>query len=107
MGVCKAKTLQWLLLLGCLKAVSLQTLQTFPKLCDVRDFDDFLHKTGKVYPDEREREFRESIFAAKKSLVDLTNSRGSGYRLSLNSFADMTRKEISTLLGSKISYQGE
>ncbi|KAL7738100.1 hypothetical protein ACLKA6_006447 [Drosophila palustris] len=105
--MCKAKILQWILLLGCLNAVSPQALQTFPKLCDVRDFEDFLHKTGKVYPDEREREFRESIFAAKKSLVDLTNSRVGSYRLSLNTFADMTRKEIATLLGSKISYQGE
>ncbi|KAH8404005.1 hypothetical protein KR215_007923 [Drosophila sulfurigaster] len=97
-----------LLLLGCLSAVSPQALQSFPKLCDVRDFDDFLLKTGKVYPDEREREFRESIFVAKKSLVDLTNNKvGGSYKLNINIFADMTRKEVSTLLGSKISTQGE
>lgn len=73
----------------------------------MRDFDDFLRQTGKVYPDEREREFRESIFAAKKSLVDLSNSRVSSYRLNINTLADMTRKEVATLLGSKISTQGE
>ncbi|XP_030554227.1 cathepsin L1 [Drosophila novamexicana] len=107
MWMCKSEMLQLLLLLAWLNAVSLQKLQSFPRLCNVRDFDDFLRQTGKVYPDEREREFRESIFAAKKSLVDLSNSRVSSYRLNINTLADMTRKEVATLLGSKISTQGE
>lgn len=107
MGIMQSQILQLLLLMVCLSAVSLQTLQSFPKLCEVRDFDDFLRQTGKMYPDQREREFRESIFLAKKSLIDLSNNRVSSYRLNLNILADMTRKEVSTLLGSKISFQGE
>lgn len=99
--------LQLLLLFACLNAVSLQTLQSFPKLTNVRDFDDFLRQTGKVYLDEKEREFRESIFVATKSLVDLNNRHSSSYKLSLNAFADMTRKELSSLLGSKLSVEGE
>ncbi|ALC42198.1 CG6347 [Drosophila busckii] len=110
MWKCKWETFQLmrlLLVLSILSAVSCQVLQSFPKLCDVRNFDDFLQKTGKSYVDERERDYRESIFLAKKSLVDLTNTRAGGYKLSLNILADMTRKEVVTLLGSKISTQGE
>ncbi|EDW00714.1 procathepsin L [Drosophila grimshawi] len=107
MRMAKLEMLQLLVLLALLNAASSQTLQSFPKLCNVRNFDDFLEQTGKVYTDEREREFRESIFAAKKSLVDLSNSRVGSYRLSINILADLTRKEVATLLGSKISTQGE
>ncbi|EDW79732.2 uncharacterized protein Dwil_GK17860 [Drosophila willistoni] len=99
-----------LLLLACLDAVSSQGLQSFPKLCDVNTFDDFLEQTGKVYSDA-ERLYRESIFGAKKALIDLTNKNADigvgGYRLTLNTLADMTNKEISTLLGSKVSTGGE
>ncbi|SPP74269.1 blast:Cathepsin L [Drosophila guanche] len=104
----------WLqLVLGwvCLGAVSLQSLQSFPKLCDVHNFDEYLRQTGKNYADDGERAYRESIFAAKKSLIDLSNRNAdsgfSGYRLSLNPLADMTKKEIATLLGSKVSESGE
>lgn len=102
--------LQLAMCLVCLGAVSLQQLQSFPKLCDIQNFDDFLRQTGKVYSDE-ERVYRESIFAAKMSLIALSNKNSdsgiSSFQLSVNPLADMTKKEIATLLGSKISDNGE
>ncbi|XP_016979575.1 procathepsin L [Drosophila rhopaloa] len=109
-NVCSSMWLQLALGLVMLGAVSLQQLQSFPKLCDVQNFDDFLRQTGKVYSDE-ERVYRESIFAAKMSLITLSNKNAdngiAGFRLGVNPLADMTRKEIGTLLGSKVSEFGE
>ncbi|XP_037952781.1 procathepsin L [Teleopsis dalmanni] len=87
------------------------SLQTFPKLCDVKNFDDFLQQTGKVYTDEKERQFREAIFIGKKSLVDLGNKNagtgGGSFRMSINPLADLTRAEVAKMTGSRISYSGE
>ncbi|XP_030388251.1 cathepsin L1 [Scaptodrosophila lebanonensis] len=108
--MCKSVPLLLLLLLSYLSAVSL-ALQSFPKLCNIHNFDEFLEQTGKVYSDEREREFRESIFSAKKSLIDLGNKNAAAgvasFRMAVNVLADLTRKEVSRLYGSKLSFQGE
>ncbi|XP_011180419.1 procathepsin L [Zeugodacus cucurbitae] len=85
--------------------------QAFIKLCDVQNFDDYLAQTGKVYHDERERQYRESIFIAKKSLVDLTNKYAasglSSFRLNINPLADLTRREVGRLTASRITFIGE
>jgi len=110
MRMCSPMWLHLALGMAMLGAVSSQQLQSFPKLCDVQNFDDYLRQTGKVYSDE-ERTYRESIFAAKMSLITLSNKNAdngvSGFRLGVNPLADMTRKEVGTLLGSKVSEFGE
>ncbi|TDG51123.1 hypothetical protein AWZ03_002486 [Drosophila navojoa] len=107
MRMCKVQTLQLLLLFACLNAVSLQTLQLFPKLTKVTNFDDFLRQTGKIYLDANEREFRKSIFLKTKTIVDLSNIYVTSYTLTINVFSDMTTKETSPLLGSKRTAIGE
>lgn len=99
--------LQLLLLFACLSAVSLQTLQLFPKLTKVSNFDDFLRQTGKIYLDENELEFRKSIFIKTKTVVDLSNIYVTSYTLTINVFSDMTTKETNPLLGSKRTAIGE
>ncbi|XP_061391827.1 procathepsin L-like [Musca vetustissima] len=87
------------------------SLQSFPKLCNVQDFQDYLQQTGKVYNDPREYQFRESIFLAKKSVVDTGNKyAGQGlasFNMAINPLADLTHAEITRLFGSKITYIGE
>lgn len=88
-----------------------QSLQSFPKLCDVKDFDDYLQQTGKVYSDEKEKQFRESIFMGTKAVVDMGNKFAtlglSSFHMAINPLADLTHKENVKLLGSKITYTGE
>lgn len=85
--------------------------QTFVKLCDVQNFDDYLAQTGKVYKDEKERQYRESIFIGKKSLVDLTNKYAasglSSFQLAINPLADLTRREVGRMTASRITFIGE
>lgn len=85
--------------------------QTFNKLCDVQNYDDYLTQTGKIYNDDRERQYRESIFIAKKSLVDLTNKYAasglSSFHLAINPLADLTRREVGRLTASRITFIGE
>lgn len=88
-----------------------QSLHSFPKLCDVQDFDDYLQQTGKVYTDEKERQYREAIFIGKKAVVDMGNKYAtlglSSFQMAINPLADLTHKETLKLLGSKITYTGE
>lgn len=88
-----------------------ESLQTFQKLCDVRDFEDFLQQTGKVYNDPTERKFRESIFLAKKGVVDMGNKYAalgaSTFNMAINTLADLTHDEVAHLYGSKITFTGE
>lgn len=86
-------------------------LYSFPKLCDVRSFDDYLQQTGKVYRDEQEKQFRESIFMSTKAVVDMGNKFAalglSSFHMALNPLADLTHKELRKLLGSRITFTGE
>lgn len=87
------------------------SLDEFPKLFDVKNFDDYLQQTGRVYTDPKEREFRESIFLAKKTYIEMGNkyaAKGqSSFQMHINPLADMTHTEIQRLYGSKISIPGE
>ncbi|KAI8119989.1 Cathepsin L [Lucilia cuprina] len=86
-------------------------LHSFPKLCEVRNFDEFQQQTGKVYKDEKEKQFRESIFMGTKAVVDMGNKYAalglSSFHMNLNILADLTHKEVGKLLGSKITFTGE
>ncbi|XP_055906561.1 procathepsin L [Eupeodes corollae] len=83
----------------------------FPRLENVNTFDEFIQQTGRVYSNEQEKQMRETIFVAKKNLVDVSNkafTNGiSSYELGINPFADRTIFEFSQLHGSKISPIGE
>ena len=87
------------------------SLSSFPKLCDVRNYDDYLQQTGKVLHDEQERAFRETIFKAKQSVVDMGNKYAAlglmSFHMALNPLADLTEKEVAKLLGSRITFKGE
>ncbi|XP_013099952.1 procathepsin L [Stomoxys calcitrans] len=91
--------------------LSMAQSQIFPKLSNVKDFDDFLRQTGKVYIDPKERQLRESLFIAKKAYVDLGNKNAAdnkaSFTMNLNTLADLTHDEVSKLYGSKISFSGE
>lgn len=86
-------------------------LDSFPKLVNVKNFDDYLKQTGKTYPNAKERELREALFRAKKTIMELINQQAavglSTFKLDLNALADMTHTEIAKMTGSKISYTGE
>lgn len=83
----------------------------FPKLCNVGNYDDFLAQTNKIYTDQKEKKFRETIFVAKKSIVDLQqklcSTRACSFKMNLNALSDMTRSEISRMTGSSINSHGE
>lgn len=87
------------------------SLSSFPKLCDVRNYDDFLQQTGKVLHDEQERLYRETIFMGKKAVVDMGNKYAAlglmSFHMALNPLADLTHKEVTRLLGSRITFRGE
>ena len=106
-SLCRVLALAFLL-----SAVTLcDSLSSFPKLCDVRNYDDYLQQTGKVLRDEQERVFRESIFKAKQAVVDMGNKYAAlglmSFNMALNPLADLTQSEVAKLFGSKITFKGE
>ncbi|XP_036333892.1 cathepsin L1 [Rhagoletis pomonella] len=84
---------------------------SFPDLSNVRDFGDFIAKTGKTYASAAERQLHEATFGARQQLVNAHNaalSASKGFELGLNQFADLPFAEfLNKLTGNKKSASGE
>ncbi|KAM8711597.1 hypothetical protein ACLKA7_012160 [Drosophila subpalustris] len=83
-----------------------------PALTNVQNFGDFVAQSGKTYLSAAERQLREGIFSARKSLVDAKNlafkNGASTYELAVNAFADLTNAEfLKQLTGLRKSPSGE
>lgn len=83
-----------------------------PGLNNVKNFGEFVAKTGKTYATAAEKTLREGIFKAKMSTVDKQNqafaSGQSSYELGINLFSDLKLDEfLNGLTGRKKSAQGE
>ncbi|XP_064543542.1 procathepsin L [Drosophila montana] len=83
-----------------------------PVLSNVQNFGDFLAQSGKSYLSAADRQLREGIFSARKTLVDAKNaafkSGASTYELAVNAFADLTNAEfLKQLTGLRKSSSGD
>jgi len=87
-------------------------LKSVPVISNVETFADFASQTGKSYVDAADRQLREGLFAARKSLVDSNNAAFAAgsqtYQLAVNAFSDLTNLEfLKQLTGNKKSAEGE
>lgn len=91
-----------ILLLPCRNRTVSSPSASFLNINEIPDpeFIGYMAKFSKNYATAEERKNRESIFLAKKALIDAHNARTDvSFKLGLNKFADYTKEEYMKLLG--------
>lgn len=82
-------------------------LQAAPSTEDVQAFQSFVQKHNRNYMTKEEYEARLGVFVSNLGVIRAHDAQGTGYRLGVNKFADMTPEEFEKMQGFKDNAQAD